>query len=798
MTYEPQPVDTSSIDLAPGILELTEKLAEHAHEVWARQRIADGWSFGETRNDDAKEHPCLIPYADLSDSEKQYDRNAALETLKVISALGYRIVPPPVGKGDAAGLAAADTLLTRLRTAQRSAAQRSGEEREQLELSELLTVWNQQRDHVAAWRATPELYEHLGRRFLKLGVAPLAREVARTAVELSVPDGPEKTLPLWEGEETVEFRQILGLALARTGAVDDAQQVLLQLHHEGNVDEETLGMLGRTFKDQAWESTVGSDERSALLKRSLRYYREAYERSKGIWTGINVATVERFGGESQEAEKVARRILDQCRSELTELRESNASPEDCYWHLATLGEAALNLGEFEQAAGYYRQAYEAAPTNYGDLNSTRRHARWLLDYWIAQRKLQDSDAGLLDDWLPIPGVAVFAGHMLDRPGRSPERFPPELEAAVRNSIRDWLLQNNVMIGFSSASCGGDILFQEVLQELGGESRIVLPYDREQFEGDSVSFAGDQWVERFHAVLDRATSVVTASPHRSQNDGIVCDYANLVLHGLASVRTAELHDDQRAPLGLVLWNGKPGDSRGRMASVVRHWAGLEMQVDQINLVASDFADASGSESLPLIQNPVPPAVVCYGPECADSDTRIMAMVFGDAVNFSKLNEDQVSRFVQDFMGPVGEIVRSYGTDNVVRNTWGDGLYLVFDNLRSAGLCALDVCDFVKSQIPDGWKQNRLPEDLNVRIALHAGPVFACDDPVTGQKNYTGTHVSRAARLEPKTPPGEVYASEAFAALCVKEHITDFSCEYVKQLAWAKHYGTFPTFVLKRRK
>jgi class 3 adenylate cyclase len=797
MNYTPAPIATNSIELPDSILAMTEKIAEHAHEVWARQRIADGWSYGETRNDSRKEHPCLIPYDELSNTEKQYDRNAALETLKVIAALGYRIVPPPTAKGGAAGVAAAEVLLTGLRAAQRISSERSSDEREQLELSELLSVWNQQRDQAAAWRATPHLYEYLGRRFLKLGAAPLAREVARTALELSVPDGPEKTLPLWKEEETVELRQILGLALARTGNPEDAQQILLQLHHDGNVDEETLGMLARTFKDQALQQPAGSDEHGTLLKRSLRYYREAYERSKGIWTGINVATVERLAGDAREAERVARRILAQCETELTEIQNCDAPPQNWYWHLATLGEATLNLGDFEQAADFYRQAYKAGPMNYGDLNSTRRHVRLLLDYWIAHEKLAKSDAALIDDWLPIPSVAVFAGHTLDRPGRSPKRFPHELESAVRGSIRDWLLRNNVLIGFSSAASGSEILFQEVLQELGGESRIVLPYDHEQFARDSVCFAGDQWVQRYRNVLARATSVVTASQYRSQNDDIACDYANLVLHGLASVRTAELHDDQRAPLGLVLWNGKPGDNRRRMASVLRRWSVLEMHVDQISLVATDWAEAEAPERLPLISNPEPPEPVCQGAQPAETDTRIMAMLFGDAVNFSNLNEHQVSRFIQDFMGPIAKIVHSYGADNVVRNTWGDGLYLVFDNLSSAGLCALDVCDFVKSQIPDGWRQSRLPDDLNVRIALHAGPVFACEDPITGQKNYTGTHVSRAARLEPKTPPGEVYASEAFAALCVDAKITDFTCEYVKQLAWAKHYGTFPTFVLKRR-
>ena len=89
--YTPTPIDTSQVTLSPEVLELTEQLAEHAHDIWARQRLSDGWTYGSERDDKNKHHPCLIPYADLPDTEKQYDRNAALDTLKAIIALGYEI-----------------------------------------------------------------------------------------------------------------------------------------------------------------------------------------------------------------------------------------------------------------------------------------------------------------------------------------------------------------------------------------------------------------------------------------------------------------------------------------------------------------------------------------------------------------------------------------------------------------------------------------------------------------------------------------------------------------------------------
>ena len=90
-TYQPKPIDTSHVELSEDLLELTELLAAHAHDVWALQRISEGWSFGPERDDAEKRHPDLVPYEDLSDSEKEYDRRAAMETLKAILTLGYVI-----------------------------------------------------------------------------------------------------------------------------------------------------------------------------------------------------------------------------------------------------------------------------------------------------------------------------------------------------------------------------------------------------------------------------------------------------------------------------------------------------------------------------------------------------------------------------------------------------------------------------------------------------------------------------------------------------------------------------------
>lgn len=94
MTYVPKPIPVEGVRLPEALDALTERLAEHVHDIWAAQRVADGWTHGPERNDARKTHPGLVPYADLDEAEKAYDRNTAIQTLKAIVALGYTVAPP--------------------------------------------------------------------------------------------------------------------------------------------------------------------------------------------------------------------------------------------------------------------------------------------------------------------------------------------------------------------------------------------------------------------------------------------------------------------------------------------------------------------------------------------------------------------------------------------------------------------------------------------------------------------------------------------------------------------------------
>lgn len=91
--YQPKTIDTSHVQLSPALQLLIEQLAQNNHDHWSQKRFEEGWKYGAKRDDAARQHPDLVPYEELSESEKEYDRKTVVEALKAIIALGYEVKP---------------------------------------------------------------------------------------------------------------------------------------------------------------------------------------------------------------------------------------------------------------------------------------------------------------------------------------------------------------------------------------------------------------------------------------------------------------------------------------------------------------------------------------------------------------------------------------------------------------------------------------------------------------------------------------------------------------------------------
>jgi class 3 adenylate cyclase len=171
-----------------------------------------------------------------------------------------------------------------------------------------------------------------------------------------------------------------------------------------------------------------------------------------------------------------------------------------------------------------------------------------------------------------------------------------------------------------------------------------------------------------------------------------------------------------------------------------------------------------------------------------------MLFADVKGFSRLPDAQMGVFLDAVMTPLATTLDRYDADILFRNSWGDGLYVVLRDVTAAASCALALQDTMRELDPAAVG---LPTTLGLRIGAHVGPVFEAVDPIRRERNYYGVEVTRTARIEPRTPEGDVYVTDPFAALIALEQPEDLSCQYVGHIPTAKDYGTFPMYVLKRR-
>ena len=575
--------------------------------------------------------------------------------------------------------------------------------------------------------------------------------------------------------EHLRLRQLQALALARSGDTERANRILTELAQAGVDDAETLGVLARTHKDLGLRAK-DPVRRSAHLESAYRLYEQAYSASLqrgssagAYYTGINAATVAVLRGQLDEARWLAAEVLRICHQAASSDPQSAAE----YWRQATLGEAALILGDAPAATHHYANAMALAQDRYGDLSSTRRQARLL----AAHLPIDDAWLG---EVLRIPPVLVFTGNMVDQAGRPTPRFPASLEPAVARAIDHAISAIRPLAAYGSAACGADILCLERVHASGGEIHVVLPFPPEEFRRTSVDVVPGEWGVRFDRLLEVAHSVTITSDHRATGSLATFEYANLVLTGLGQLR-AQLLDTTLC--GLAVWDRDGGGARGGSASVVSLWEARGVPIDHVNLGYLRQEIHSPSRS---------PEWTDDSADTGGTQHAIKALLFADAVGYSQLSEDQIPRYVSGFLGAVADLNRRTRHRYEHVETAGDGLYMVFDDALDAAHYALEL-----SALATGtdWTAHGLPSSFNLRIALHCGPVYCGRDPVTEAPLFTGPHTSRAARIEPITPPGQVYASSAFAAVAAARGADGVTMRYVGKTPLAKRSGSLALYHLQ---
>jgi class 3 adenylate cyclase/tetratricopeptide (TPR) repeat protein len=625
-------------------------------------------------------------------------------------------------------------------------------QQETVSISALQKLWQTRGE----WIADRETVCLFFRRAFDQGELLLAHDAASFAVENHF------------GED-VWLRQRTALVLAQIGSTARAREILLNLLAQDPNNRETLSFLGRTCKDE-WCSNPACNE---LLSRAFEYYNRAFEiEPRDYYPGINAASIALLKGNRDAATNLAKQVIEICQ----------AQPEndrDTYWNKATVAEALAVLDKREEAGRAYRGAVSSGKPKLRDLASTRKQARLL------SRHLHGR-ADIYDECLPLPKVVVFSGHMIDAAGRNPPRFPAWQEQSVTAAIHRELDNINAGIGFAGAACGSDILFLEAMLERGATIHVVLPWSREEFVKTSVAFAEHDWLERFNCALDRAASVRVLGELYMPGSALGFEYCNLTMNGLARIYAQSL-DLELMPI--AVWDGLPG-APGGTGSFVRYWRGQHVPMRIVPVRSTEAA----SSAEPKLDSEVEQTDDEFEAWVrASSRQEIKAIMFADVVGYSKIPETAVPKFIAQFNQRVSKLIAESASAPINVNIWGDGLYFIFSGVQEAGRFALDLRDLV---VDTDWVALGLPVQLNIRIAVHAGPVYVNFDPVIRQLTFTGAHVSRAARIEPITKQGQVFSSEEFAALSAAANASGFIPQYVGTTALAKNYGYARIYSLER--
>lgn len=566
------------------------------------------------------------------------------------------------------------------------------------------------------------------------------------------------------------------LAHARSGAALEAHalldraQPLAEAAGATALLVEILSLRGRLFKDAVHRRTfreypmdgvpAGVGVR-ALVERAREAYLAAWRIASDPFPGVNVATLSLLLGDRESASRYARDVIARL----------GAEPRSA-WDLASLAEARLLLGDIAGATTAYAAAFGACGGNGGTVASMRRQ--------LALIARVAPQAAAVMEAVPAPSVVAFAGHMVDTAGRDSPRLPPAKLPALAAALRTCIAAQRDPIVYTSAACGADLLFIEAAIERGAEVNVVLPFDRDDFVRTSVAIGGEPWIARFESALAHARRVIMATDEQYLGDDILFDHAARLVEGYTVLRAEQL---QAEPVLLCVAElqepsaanaSGPYATGGTLATLAR-WrrAGRAESVIELGSLES-VAPVPVESSCP---QRVTAASAAQPPAGRRDERTLKSMLFADVAGYSRLHDAVIPDFQRAFLDAAASLIAAADPRPVEAKTWGDGLYLVFDEPRAAADFALAFAE----------RERRADWPGGVRIALHAGPVFRFFDPVMARDGCFGANVTRAARIEPITPPGLVYASEAFAATLMSDGADEFALEYVGALPLAKGYG-----------
>ncbi len=567
------------------------------------------------------------------------------------------------------------------------------------------------------------------------------------------------TRGLAEYPADTQLRYVATHALVASGAVNQAADLYkkYELQTSTETDVQTLG--ARIAKDTAFR--MGRGRRAALLV-AAEAYGAVYEARPDHYPAVNAATLFLLAGERARARHYAKMAL-----ELID-KAGGAAPGDDYWSLASRAEAALILCDRDMARRALGQAAKVLGGNWDQAASTRRQLRIVC-------KATGASPEMLDPLRP-PTVFHYFGPALAAAGVKRDfRDGPEQAAAALI----WRQVEATKIGhaYGCLGAGAEILFAEACLRSGSQLHVVLPFNRDEFVDTMVRPAGERWVERFNACAERAKSIALATADAYQGDNTLFSYACRLAMGMAVQRAKSLDADA---IHVALQCGARYPDQARYVENLAKWRAKELPVVSVRLSEAQSPSGPRAGVHPKRAHRPPPR---YS----------RALLFGDVKGFSKTPDHLIPVFQKRLMGTIANVLKSYGEHVLYRNSWGDAIYVVIDDPIVAAECCIAMQDAIRRARTQRYG---LSTDLALRLSAHYGPVYEGHDPIRDELTFFGANTTLAARIEPVTPPGNVYVTEAMAAAIAFARAPRVRAEYVGNVPMAKGFGSTRMYLLER--
>jgi class 3 adenylate cyclase len=565
-------------------------------------------------------------------------------------------------------------------------------------------------------------------------------------------DLAQEGLKLAPGDEFFKYCAVL--SLSRCNAKQRALDAFYKFHLHESQNEYVRALEPRILKDLAFlDIDITRPHPFEGLGRERFHtaavtYHKAYNQFGGHYSAINAATLYMYSGETASARALAEVAI--------ELANKDEGPR--FFPLATKSEAWLLLGREVEARETIR---EAASHNRNNLLTRARMNR--------QLRLVCSYMGIapsiVDPMLPET-VFHYCGHIFD------QHRPLDAagEEMLQQRIAAVLADNHGVIAYGSLAAGSDILFAETVLEQGGELNVWLPFAEQAFCDISVRPAGEQWVARFRRCLAQANTVSFATESDFLGEDLLFRHCADVAMGMALMRAGSL---QSRVMQVAVWDKVASDQRSSTYANIRRWQAMGQRTE-------------------VIDSPVrlPQAVVRdFGTHDPVLRREPHALLFADVRGFSKLSDSGVLWYFNTLHPVLAAVIERYRADVQHVDTWGDAIYLV---ARKASTVAHIAAELNDAMAAADQSTLGLAEPLMLRIGLHYGPVYKLRDHLAQTVTFASTDVTKTARIEPVTPPGEIFGTEPLIAMLELEGEHWARYRYAGTIQSAKGYGAFRMF------